>query len=483
MKDYRYTEPINQAEDYECMNMSYRIIEDLDYQNAEHRSSFYRSDFRGTLFASSIFDKNNFDLADFINNTFKNIEFCEVNFGNSEFKNCYFHNCVFDKNCYDDISIHSCTFSNCTFRDERFLMTMIDCQFSQCTFINCVFDQCTTDSLSFDNTLFFKCELSAMHAENFKFINCSFRDVFLGACYLGTYMFKDSDINLISFKYRGKVVDINTGYFYNNLQKELLQEHRYFEYFNLCILSAQIEQIVCPSNFKNMIESIFKEPNNNVRNYNLSGIFDVIEFYLGSNYLTLMDALQCLNILSEYPAEILPAENKLTYLQHIYHLESVISSFKYSSEYILKIPQNIPCTTTIHIIDDSINSAERVIHSIMDYVNKKYLGNIYEKPYFTVLSHEQGSIIVTISSSLLLILMTAKVIEGVCKSMCNIQLQKAKTEKEIELINTSSTPTALTKITSVLQPNEKEDKDVAVKLFSKLGNGYIVDFIVHYFLK
>ena len=468
--------------DYECRNLSYITIEGLDFQRLSSKTSFYRSDFRGTRFEADIFEKNNFDLADFISNTFKNVEFHRVNFGNSEFKNCVFRNCLFEENIYDDISMHGCTFSGCTFRGEKFRMTMLNCNFIQCNFIGCVFDQCTTDTLSFDSSVFLKCELSTMHAENFKFVGCSFRDVFLGTCFLGTYLFRQTDLNLISFKYRGELVDINGNDFFLDFEKKLFQERRYFELFNLCILFHRENSIKLVNGFKQMIADVLNEPNPNVREYNLDGIFDVIEFYLGSESLPLLHALRYIDILREYSISDIPSENRLSYLQHMYRIDTIISSLDYPTEYILGVPETTPCTATIHCRDDSVCTAEDSIHALFDYVNRRYLENLFEPPYFKTLSHEKGSVIVTISSSLLLALMTAKVIRGISKSLCEVRLEGAKTKKAIELIQASSTPAAFNKIVSALPQKELETEE-AEKIFGKLGNGYILDYIIHYFLR
>lgn len=472
---------LDMRKNYERQNLSYKLIEGLNYKDNPFKSSFYRSDFRGTQFESDVFHQNNFDLADFINNTFKGVEFYETYFGNSEFKNCFLRNCVFEKNSYDDIAIHGCTFTRCTFQDETFRMTMIGCQFCNCQFINCTFDQCTTDTLSFENCVFLKCELSTMHAENFKFNQCTFRDAFLGTCFLGTYLFKDTDLNLISFKYRGEIVDTSDTFFYN-FGNELLQERRFFEYYNFNILFHKDHLDKLLLSFSQILKKSFDEPNPNVRKYNLTGIFETIEFYLGSDNLPLLYALRFYDALCAYPIDNIPKENQLFYLQHLYRLQAMLSSLNYSANYIRAISETIPCTAKIHCYDTSVASAEKYVNSLLEYVNKNYLDDIFIPPYFTTIAHECGSIILTVSSSLLLLLMTAKVISTVGKSLCEIRIENAKTKKAIELINSSRSPAALQKAISALPQSETEQR-AAEKIYDQLGNSYLLNFIIQYFLK
>lgn len=472
---------LDATQNHECQNLSYQLIEGLNFKDQSFKSSFFRSDFRGSQFESDIFFQNNFDLADFINNTFKNVEFYEVNFGNSELKNGLLRNCIFEKNLYNDIAVHGCTFARCTFQDETFRMTMIDCKFHHCHFINCTFDQCTTDTLTFEECVFLKCELSTMHAENFKFEHCTFRDASLGTCFLGTYLFKNTDLNLISFKYRGKIVDTEDSFFLD-FRNQLLKEKRFFEFFNLCILfhSGYLNELVLT--FPQILEEAFEEPNPNVREYNIRGIFETIEFYLGSDNLPLIYALRFQEILCSYPHNKIPPENHLFYLQYLYRLQTLLSSLNYSTTYIREVAETIPCTAIIHCCDTSMTSAEEYLNLLFEDINKNYLDGLFSPPYYKTISHKSGSIILTISSSLLLLLMTAKVIGTVGKSLCEIRIENAKTKKAIELINSSQSPAAFHKVISALPESGTEQK-TAEKIYDQLGNSYLINLIIQYFLK
>lgn len=424
----------NCKENFECRDLSYRTIHNIDFDNIPHVTSFYRSDFRGSMFDSVRFVGNNFDLADFIGNSFRNSEFQRVNFGKAEFKNGFFYHCQFEENIYDDIAIHNCTFTNCIFQNEQFHLTMNNCMFINCQFIDCVFDQCSTDTLSFQKCVFLKCELSTMHAENFKFENCTFRDAFLGICFLGTYLFKNTDINLISFKYRGKIVEISNSDYFEKFTKSLLDEGRYFEYFNLSLLWHRGGTDSSNPSFADLVSGVVKETNPNVRDYNLRGLFDTIEFYIGSDCLPMNQLIKFITVLHNFPLSSTPAESQLMFLQYLYRLDAILSSLEFPSDYIASIPASIPCMATFHCKDISRESAEEHITKLLDEVNSSCFNGSFSKPYFDVVSLREGSIILTIGSSLLLILMAAKVIRSVSSLVCEIRVEVAKSNKVIELM-------------------------------------------------
>lgn len=471
----------NCKENFECTDLSYRTIRNIDFDNIPQVVSFYRSDFRGSIFDSVRFTGNNFDLADFIGNSFKYVEFYRVNLGNAEFKNGYFYHCRFEENNYDDIAVHNCTFTNCIFQNERFHLTMNNCSFVNCQFIDCVFDQCSTDTLSFKKCVFLKCELSTMHAENFKFENCTFRDAFLGICFLGTYLFKNTDINLISFKYRGKLVETSNSDYFESFLKSLFENGRYFEYFNLSLLRLGCSTDEADISFCNLISRAMKEVNPNVRDYNLRGIFETIEFYIDSDCLPMDRLINYITILHGIPLSSIPVESQLMFLQHLYRLDAVLSSLNYTSEYINSIPAAVPCMATFHCKDTSRESAEEHINNLLDEVNSSCFNGFFSRPYYDVIAIREGSIILTIASSLLLILMAAKVIRSVSNVVCEVRLEVAKTNKAIELINSSKTPAGFNKAIACV-PNATETLPPE-KIHKILGKDYIQDLLINYVLK
>lgn len=471
---------INSQNDFECKDLSYRTIRNIDFEDISHKTSFYRSDFRGSKFDSIRFLENNLDLADFIGNTFRNVEFHSVNFGKAEFKNDLFYHCQFEENNYDDIAIHNCTFKNCTFQNEQFRLTMNNCKFINCQFINCIFDQCSTDTLSFDKCVFLKCELSTMHAENFKFENCTFRDAFLGICFLGTYLFKNTDINLISFKYRGEIVEITHSDYFDNFMGSLQNEGRYFEYFNLSLLWNKCED---SSNvgLRELLDGVVKETNPNVRDYNLKGLFEAIEFYAGTDTLPMYRLFEYISVLQNFPISSIPAESQLMFLQNIYRLNTLLSSLDYSFEYIATMSASTPCVATFHCRDESRQSAEEHISKLLDEVNSTCFNGAFDKPYFDVISCREGSVFLTIASSLLLLLMAAKVVRSVHGLVCEIRIEAAKTNKTIEMISSSKTPISLKKAISCVPPTT--DSLSAEKIYKIFSKDYLQDLLIHFFLK
>ncbi len=222
-------------EKVEKQDLTYRIFKDIDYTKLKYKTSFYRSDFRGSKFENITFYQNNFDIADFINNIFLNVEFNQVNFGEAEIKNCVFNKCYFKENTYTSVPFTNCSFIKCDFTNETFRLTMKECTFKECTFKSCVFDQCSTDTIEFNDSTIIKCELSTMHAENYKIINCTFRDTYLGINFLGTYLIKGTDFNLLSFKYRGEIVHISNTDYFARYTYDMFEHFRYYEYLNLLI--------------------------------------------------------------------------------------------------------------------------------------------------------------------------------------------------------------------------------------------------------
>jgi len=471
----------NCKDNYECRDLSYRTIRNIDFSTFHHTVSFYRSDFRGCIFDSVRFASNNFDLADFIGNSFRNVEFYRVNFGRAEIKNGYFYHCHFEENIYDDIAIHNCTFINCIFQNEQFHLTMNNCEFINCQLIDCEFDQCSTDTLSFKKCVFLKCELSTMHAENFKFEACTFRDAFLGICFLGTYLFKNTDINLINFKYRGKIVPISDSDYFVNFTNSLLDDGRYFEYFNLSQLWHGGNADISNPSFADILLGIVKESNPNVRDYNLRGMFDTIEFYIGSDCLPMNQLINYISVLHAFPISSIPAESRLMFLQYLYRLDAILSSLDFPMGYISSIPASVPCIATFHLKDTSRESAEEHIASLLDEVNISCFNGSFSKPYFDIISIREGSIILTIGSSLLLLLMAAKVVRSISSIVCEIRIEVAKTNKAIELINSSKTPSGLNKALSCV-PNPT-DMLPADKIHDILGKGYLQDLVINYILK
>ena len=471
----------NNPTEFESRDLSYEIFKDLDFTE-NYAISFYRSDFRGSKFISDTFYKNNFDLADFIANSFINTEFKEVNFGNCEFKNGVFVKCHFNSNIYGDLAIHNCDYKNCTFENEVFHMTMFDCTFYDCKFINCIFEQCSTERLDFEKCTFLKVEMSTMHAENFKFYNCILRDTFLGACFLGTYLFKNVDLNLLSFKYRGKVVSINGNDYFKNYLNELKIQKRYYEYLNLYLImySGKDEYYDV---FTTVFEDIFNEDNPKVLEYNLNGIFDILEFYYNSSTLPLLIFFKIFCDLSDrFINNRIPQKNLLLYCERIQRLNTMLSSFTFSNDYLSDIPKDNIAFLEVHCNDESFQSAEKKIKYLLSYVNEIYLNSHIQEPLFKIIEEKNGSVIITISSCLLLSLLATKVIKEIYGTLCEIKITHAKTNKEIALIESSKSVAKLNEAIQVGQLSSDSKDTSLMKIYDTLGKDYIIGMILKIFL-
>lgn len=464
---------------YEKKDLSYRVFKDLDFEDLGP-ISFYRSDFRGSKFSTVIFQNNNFDLADFIGCTFLNVEYRNVIFGNCEIKNCFYKKCQFYNNSYSDSAIHNATFEKCIFEDETFRFTMFDCTFINCQFLNCVFDQCTTEHLTFIDCSFLKTEMSTMHAENFKFSKCVVRDTFLGACFLGTYLIKNTDMNLLSFKYRGEIVNIEDGFFETFIQN-LFYQHRFFEYLNLLILSKKTKTI--EKDFIETFPMIMSEKNANIRNYNISSIIEMLRFYYNTELLPFFSLLKIWDYLQSLDSsyDLIPKDSLLVFKESLFKLSYTVSQMDFDESYVLSIPSDDSCKFTIHCNDNSFDTVLAYIESLLHYANHK-LNNTYVDPLYSIVEQKKGSVFITISTSLLLGLLAAKVVRQIYGAFCDIRIRKAKTKQAIKLIEESKNVSTFSKINALTETdNVKEQKDL-MNIYNTLGVDYIIGIIIDFFL-
>lgn len=418
-------------------------------------------------------------MADFIGNTFLNVEFREINWGNSEIKNSYFTKCQFYSNLYCDSAIHNTTFEKCIFENETFRFTMFDCEFHNCQFINCSFDQCTTDNLVFSNCQIIKTEISTMHAENFKFSNCIIRDTYLGSCFMGTYLFKNVDMNLLSFKYRGEVQSLHSNYF-DDLIDSFLMQKRYFEHLNLLLLCRKAPEF--SKYFCSLFPQIMEEENPNTRNYNIRNSIELLCFYYNSEILQFNFLLEIIAYLQrlEKNTTIIPRDSVLVFKEAVFRLRNMLSEANYDYNYLLSIPDCNRCRVTFHCSDTSFQHAEDQINRIYEIANQK-LNNHFASPYFEVVEEKQGSVIVTISSALLLSLMAAKVVKSIFGIFCDMRITGAKTKKAVELIANSKSAPSLNKITQSAKTSEQDEKQI-LELNKVLGKDYIINLLIEYIL-
>ncbi len=465
----------------ECKDLSFLHIKDLNYKE-RNPVFFYRSDFRGSKFSSNTFFKNNFDLADFIGNSFINTEFENVNFGNSEFKNGVFLKCQFNSNTYGDLAIHDCDYKKCIFENEVFQMTMFNCTFVDCQFINCTFDQCTTENLEFKNCTFIKVEMSTMHAERFKFTKCTLRDTYLGACFLGSYLLKDVDFNLLNFKYRGEIVEVGNSDYFNTLLNNLREQGRFFEFLNLYLLFNGASEGFSEL-FYNALISSFKEDNYKVLEYNIKGIFEIVEFYSDCPRLPFMVLCEIYIKLTQlFENNNVPEKCLLIFSECMFRLGKLISDFNFNLNYLYDVPLYRNAELEFHINDNSFEEAEDKINFLFDYINKNFFNSFLETPLYKISERKTGSVIITVSTCLILALLTTKVIKEIYGTICQIKIAHAQTTKEIALIETSKSAAKLSEITQIAAENQKLQESNLMQIYNTIGKDYIISTLLKFFL-
>lgn len=443
-------------EKVEKQDLTYKIFKDIDYMRLTYKTSFYRSDFRGSKFENVTFYKNNFDIADFINNMFLNVEFNKVNFGEAEIKNCVFSKCYFKENSYVSVPFTNCTFIKCDFINETFRLTMKECIFKECTFKNCIYNQCSTDSIEFNDCTIVKCEMSTMHAENYKIINCTFRDTYLGINFLGTYLIKGTDFNLLCFKYRGEIVPISDSAFFTQYTYDMFKCFRYYEYLNLlilldknCVLENELERVL--ENFNNI-------DNKNLRLYTIKCIFEMLEFYFQSDYLTISTICNTLTVMEKYK-KIFPDDEKLNVECGIFRLENLIINSNIQINYLLRCDPEKMALAELTFETDDIEDSKAKINKLMCIANQTLVNNYYTVPY-TIVSIKKGSVIITITASLLLILLAAKVAKSVCHTACKMQVEIEASKKLLNTIENTKTHGAMLNVLKNYNDYEKNfEKD------------------------
>lgn len=466
---------------YECKDLSYISIKDLNFKERKPLS-FYRSDFRGSKFTSNTFFKNNFDLADFIGNSFINTEFDNVNFGNCEFKNGLFLKCQFNSNIYGDLAIHDCDYKKCTFENETFHMTMFNCTFEDCQFINCIFDQCSTENLEFKKCTFIKVEMSTMHAEKFKFSKCTLRDTYLGACFLGSYFLKDIDIKLINFKYRGEIVEISSSDYFYTLLNDLKTQGRFFEFLNLYILlnnpSKELAKLFCDT----LILS-FNEKNYKVLEYNIKGIFEIIEFYYNSPKLPFILFCDIYTQINEiYEKNIVPELCYVIFSECMFKLKQLILNFEFNWDYLYDVPLHQTASLEFHINDNSFDEAENKINYLFNFVNTNCLDSSFGTPLYEINERKTGSVIITVSTCLILALLSAKVVKEIYGTVCQIKIEHAQTSKEIALIESSKSVAKLNEVSQIVAKNQNDKESNLMQLYNTIGKDYIISTLLKFFL-
>ena len=463
-----------------CEDLSYTIFKELDFSLSREKISFYRSDFRGSHFENIVFQGNIFDIADFINCTFINVEFVNCDLGEAEFKNCYFSKCRFTSNIYGDLCIHDSFLSKCVFKNEIFRMTCINCQFEDSEIIDCIFDQCTTDKISFSNCTIINCDMSTMHAENYKITGGSFLDTFWGSCFIGSYLIKKVDLKLIKFKYRGKEVKLSDDYFPKFFQK-LKAEGRWFEYLNCLVLShTEINAFI--AELQLALEMICKESNRQVRQYNLSNIFDMLSFYAFSDDINVYNTLCIYQYITSFDWEKFYSSEIILLNSLLFNYNEKINRLNIDTQN-FDIPLNVQCELVIHYSSSDHSAAIKDASYLLNAVNEKILNNIYPPNSFEILSIKDGSTILTISTYLLLALFSSKIIRMIHGDICKMRVDNRITKRSLHLLDNTTSLSALSKAKASICISDDEKLQTSVKkLYGEFNKSSIIEAILNFLI-
>ncbi len=472
-------------EDYTAQCLTDTIFRDIDYRAANKSPSFFRADFSRSHFTSCTFWHNQFGRADLIDMYITNTEFCEVDFGSCMIKNTTLEKSMFQENNYHGVAIQYCFFRNCTFRDEEFITNMFHCTFVQCTFINCKFQKSSLEQNAFIKCEFIKVDISECVAENLSFSYCSLRDVFLNASMWASYLYKGTDINLFAFKYHGEIVDVlhNES---NRYIKQFLINGQLSEFYNARIIAHKsMPDIDLIDDLSVVLDQAKKQPKLQ-RQKNLSRILDMMQFYCGSDEIEFKKYFQLLALLRQYDWEQFPFEETLEYESRLFQIRKLCQEFDVDQAWLYTVSPSEPCIAIFRLkFDDSVQAME-YLDNVYTQANYLLCGNAYEPPFFNVLSVEQGSIILTVSSIALLTVLISYAAKTVFHNLLSIKVETAISTQIVQRLNKAGTGVAtLSKICNIakesgLLEQPKENCNAIGKLSTELSKGEIQDIMINF---
>lgn len=416
------------GQDHECCALTDLVFKDIDYTQFNKAVSFFRSDFSRSKFYSCTFNRNSFGRADFIDVCLKNTEFDSVDFGSCLIKNALLEKVMFTRNQYRGVAIQYTYFKKCVFRDEDFITNMYHCNFYECTFINCTFKKSSLDSNEFTNCEFIKVDLSECIAENLRFDNCSLRDIFLGANLWSTYLYRNTDIYSLGFKYRGQVVGI-----WNGNPKEyissLLQKHLYFEYLNSIIIGDLVPMHGLSKEIEQLYPFILSQ-SSQLRKSTVIRILDMLFFYRNYYKIPFEEYLKIYYFFAQVRWEGIPFEEVLIYDAKLFKIQKSLEHLDFDLSYIKSFPSNALCISKYHINCDDVAVALEYLETAFDIANRDMCAEAYTKPLIKVIKEEKGSVILTIASAATLALLVSYVAKKVMHNIISIQIE-AKIKKQI----------------------------------------------------
>lgn len=428
---------------FEAKDMSYSVFDKIDFRKYLHSVSFFRSDFRGTKFTNVMFYKNNFDRSDFLNAVLINCTFEKVQFGCCQIKNCYFEKVKFMNNSYRNTSIHSTAFVNCEFPDESFLINMQHCRLINCNFNGCNFEMSTTDSDIFEDCIFRSTNLATMHAENHKFIGCTFDNVCIDSSYFFGYSIAKCSLGQAIFLYRGEyisLIDLKIGDF---LEK-FAHENRFNDMLNLFIYTKKQDKIA--EMLKTCFDYYRKEPYGRMLNISVifeslcfAAIYETIDFNVLHELLTIIEETD----LSGYNFdERIEIESLYIKLQNSLYLSS------HSKEYLDRIGIENKSMLSIRLNNDDYDECVEIA--------KKLLNSISDANYWTLIEKQKGSWILIFSAVTAVVLAALpKIVKNYADVYFEIKTKKVISNKILKkLEDTEITIKDLHKLTSATKEAE-----------------------------
>ena len=415
-----------------------------------------------------------FNRADFIDCFIEDVTFNNVNFGMSLIKNNYFKRVFFSKNKYNNLSVQESTFADCTFDEVHINWTLVNCIFENCTFKNTIFNQSSIDSNKFVDCCFINCNMAECHMENIKFQSCILNDVDLGISYISSYLFRDTNLSRINFKYRGDIVNID--HFGDEYLKDLIYHKRCFNYLNMLLL--QNKTINYYEETKETVENALKlEPQQRI--YNMKNILIMFEFYYDSAYIDFVTYQKIVLFLNSIDYNSLPFDESLDLRSILYRINEKNNLANTSLDLLNTIGQNEQCICKIHINSTDLESVKLLLTNTLNTINEIAVDNVIKSDeLYEIKQIEQGSIILTIASSLLLAMFFTKIAKNINHSIQVMRIEKAAADKYIKTLNKAKTAKQIQTILDTANSKALTTETKYDKAVGKLSNSILIGEII-----
>lgn len=468
---------------HEGANLSDFVFKGLDYRFSSQPVSFFRSDFSRSRFDNCAFKNNLFGRADFIDVCIENSSFDSVNFGSCLFKNAFLDKVQFQKNHYHGVAVQCSTFRNCVFRNELFVTNMRQCDFYECTFINCKFEKSYIDENTFINCELIKVDISECIADELRFDNCTLTEVYLCANLWAGYFYKKTNIYNFGFKYRGKIVDIwndDCTSFLNTLYGKGL----YPEFVNSILVARlkQKEQII--EIIKDAFQKIMKQPAQ-IRKNAMLKLLHMLSFYFDDQNLPLDVFLPIYSFLENYNWENTSFEESLLYQAEIYKLRTKIEKMNFHVSYVRNMKPDILCFIKFHLNMDTKEEAVQFVEKIFSIANSDYCLGAFPEPLFSLISVEDGSVILTLATSAILAVLISFAAKHIAHNLNSIRIEQCITKNIMRRLTDSQVSLAeIQKSCNLAQKFSLLSTDSDLKQLSRLSSeltkGAILDIIIHF---